>query len=101
MRLSNSARQNNMVGEMVNLMAVDAQKFVEMLMFLPQLLNAPLTFTIGLYLLWGIIGPSCLAGLAILVLIAPINAIVITLSKKFQVSMHLTFVLSQYRAKLR
>ncbi|KAG1679917.1 Multidrug resistance-associated protein 1 [Nymphon striatum] len=97
LRLSNVSKQNNSVGEMVNLMAVDSQKFIEMLMFFPQFINAFLTFIIAVYILWGILGPSCLAGVAVLVILIPANGFSATIIKRYQRD---TMVFSDARLKL-
>ena len=38
------------------------------------------------YFLWGILGPSSLAGLAVMVLMIPLNAIVASKMRKYQIS---------------
>lgn len=60
--LSNSARKESTVGEIVNLMAVDAQRFMDLTAYINMLWSAPLQIGLALYFLWGILGPSVLAG---------------------------------------
>jgi ATP-binding cassette subfamily C (CFTR/MRP) protein 1 len=37
------------------------------------------------YFLWGVLGPSVLAGLAVMVLLIPVNAVVASKVKKYQI----------------
>lgn len=60
--MSNSARKESTVGEIVNLMAVDAQRFMDLTAYINMLWSAPLQIALALYFLWGILGPSVLAG---------------------------------------
>lgn len=62
MMLSNSARKESTVGEIVNLMAVDAQRFMDLTAYINMIWSAPLQICLALYFLWGILGPSVLAG---------------------------------------
>ena len=60
--MSNSARKESTVGEIVNLMAVDAQRFMDLTTYINMLWSAPLQIALALYFLWAILGPSVLAG---------------------------------------
>lgn len=82
--LSNSARKSSTVGEIVNLMSVDAQRFVELSFFLNMVWSEPLRIAIALYFLWNILGPSALAGLGVMILLIPINGFIVTALRKFQ-----------------
>lgn len=62
MVMSNSARKESTVGEIVNLMSVDAQRFMDLTTYINMLWSAPLQIGLALYFLWGILGPSVLAG---------------------------------------
>ncbi|KAG1674093.1 Multidrug resistance-associated protein 1 [Nymphon striatum] len=73
--LSNSARQNYSIGSMVNLLAVDLQKFQDLTLYVPQLWVAPIVITIGIVELWGVLGISCLSGIAVIVLCIPYSFI--------------------------
>lgn len=83
--LSNSARKERTVGEIVNLMAVDAQRFIELLSYLSLLWSAPLQIGLSLYFLWQILGPSTLVGLATMIALIPLNAVIATKTKTLQV----------------
>lgn len=62
MIMSNSARKESTVGEIVNLMSVDAQRFMDLTTYINMLWSAPLQIGLALYFLWAILGPSVLAG---------------------------------------
>jgi multidrug resistance-associated protein (MRP) len=85
LRLSNSARRTTTVGEIVNLMSVDAQKFQDAPAYMHMIWSTPLTIGIALYMLWQLMGPSVLAGLGAMLLLVPVNAYVANKSKTLQV----------------
>lgn len=80
--ISNAARKQSTVGEIVNLMSVDAQRFGDVGNTINILWSAPLQIGLSTYFLWQELGPSTLAGLAILLLLFPINGVVAKISKK-------------------
>lgn len=83
--LSNAARKKSTVGEIVNLMAVDAQRFMELTTYLNMLWSAPFQMIVSLAFLWMILGPSILAGVGVMVLMIPINAVIAKKSRTLQV----------------
>ena len=44
------------MGEIVNLMSVDAQRFVDLMAYLNMLWSAPLQIVLALFFLWQILG---------------------------------------------
>uniref|UniRef100_A0A7M4F5B4 Multidrug resistance-associated protein 1-like n=1 Tax=Crocodylus porosus TaxID=8502 RepID=A0A7M4F5B4_CROPO len=74
--LANSARRKYTSGEIVNLMSSDAQQLMEMAVNLNLLWSAPFQILMAIIFLWQELGPSVLAGVAVLVLVIPINAFV-------------------------
>ncbi|EMP33031.1 Canalicular multispecific organic anion transporter 2 [Chelonia mydas] len=50
--ITNSAKRSSTVGEIVNLMSVDAQRFMDLVTFLNMLWSAPLQICLALYFLW-------------------------------------------------
>jgi len=84
--MSNEARKTTTVGEIVNLMSVDAQRLQDATGYLWMTWSAPLQIGIAVYMLWTLMGVSVLAGLAVMVLIIPINAVIAAVSRKLQVS---------------
>ncbi|KAI0239977.1 hypothetical protein LSAT2_009314 [Lamellibrachia satsuma] len=73
LRLSTAARRETSVGEIVNLMSVDAQKLQHAPIFLHLLWSAPLTIGLCMYFLWQQLGPSVLAGLLIVLILISLN----------------------------
>lgn len=52
LNLSNSSRSKFTTGEIVNLMAVDAQRFVEISTFINLIWSAPFQIVVALFFLW-------------------------------------------------
>ncbi|XP_036593137.1 canalicular multispecific organic anion transporter 1 isoform X2 [Trichosurus vulpecula] len=83
--ISNNARKQYTIGETVNLMSVDAQRFMDMTNFFHLLWSCPLQIILAVIFLWLELGPSILAGLGVMVLLIPINAVLATKSRAIQV----------------
>ena len=74
------------VGEIVNLMSVDAQRFMDLTGYLNMIWSAPLQIALSLYFLWQTLGPSVLSGLAVMILLIPLNAVIASKVKNYQIS---------------
>ncbi|OAD61579.1 Multidrug resistance-associated protein 1 [Eufriesea mexicana] len=85
LRMSNSARKESTVGEIVNLMSVDAQRFMDLTAYINMIWSAPLQIVLALYFLWDILGPAVLAGLAVLLILIPINILITNRVKTLQI----------------
>ncbi|XP_033149992.1 LOW QUALITY PROTEIN: multidrug resistance-associated protein 1 [Drosophila busckii] len=85
LRISNAARKESTVGEIVNLMAVDAQRFMDLTTYLNMLWSAPLQIGLALYFLWLQLGPSVLAGLAVMIIMIPLNGVIASRIKTYQI----------------
>ncbi|XP_032595401.1 multidrug resistance-associated protein 1 isoform X20 [Drosophila grimshawi] len=85
LRISNAARKQSTVGEIVNLMAVDAQRFMDLTTYLNMLWSAPLQIALALYFLWQQLGPSVLAGLAVMIIMIPLNGFIASRIKTYQI----------------
>ncbi|XP_071813084.1 multidrug resistance-associated protein 1-like isoform X5 [Apostichopus japonicus] len=84
--LSNSARKSSTIGEVVNLMSVDAQKLMDLCLNLNLVWSSPLQICITLYLLIGILGVlSVFAGIFVMVLMIPLNMWVARKTRALQV----------------
>uniref|UniRef100_A0A674GVW9 ABC-type glutathione-S-conjugate transporter n=1 Tax=Taeniopygia guttata TaxID=59729 RepID=A0A674GVW9_TAEGU len=79
-----STRKESTVGETVNLMSADAQRFMDLANFIHQLWSSPLQIILSIVFLWGELGPSVLAGIATLLLLLPINAFLVAKAKTIQ-----------------
>ncbi|XP_069171929.1 multidrug resistance-associated protein 1 isoform X6 [Procambarus clarkii] len=86
LRISNSAKKESTVGEIVNLMAVDAQRFMDLTTYINLLWSAPLQIALALFFLWQILGPSVLAGLAVMIVLIPVNGVIANKTKQLQMS---------------
>ncbi|OWK62309.1 Canalicular multispecific organic anion transporter 1 [Lonchura striata] len=82
--MSGATRKESTVGETVNLMSADAQRFMDLANFIHQLWSSPLQIILSIVFLWGELGPSVLAGIATLVLLLPINAFLVAKAKTIQ-----------------
>lgn len=85
MCMSNASRKESTVGEIVNLMSVDAQRFVELTAYLNMIWSAPLQIALSLYFLWEVLGPSVLAGLAVMIILIPVNGYIANKVKILQI----------------
>ncbi|NXY69746.1 MRP2 protein, partial [Glareola pratincola] len=83
--MSSATRKESTVGETVNLMSADAQRFMDMSNFVHQLWSSPLQIILSIVFLWGELGPSVLAGIAVMVLLIPINGFLVAKAKTIQV----------------
>uniref|UniRef100_A0A673IGF2 ATP-binding cassette, sub-family C (CFTR/MRP), member 3 n=1 Tax=Sinocyclocheilus rhinocerous TaxID=307959 RepID=A0A673IGF2_9TELE len=83
--ITNEAKRSSTVGEVVNLMSVDAQRFMDLTTFLNMLWSAPLQIILALFFLWQNLGPSVLAGVALMVLLIPFNAFIAMKTRTYQV----------------
>lgn len=50
--ITNSARKSSTVGEIVNLMSVDAQRLMDLTTYINMIWSAPLQVIFALYFLW-------------------------------------------------
>ena len=101
--MSNRTRQSRTVGEMVNLMAIDAQRLLNVCITLylvytaPLQVNlslahciwctctAPMQVSLSLALLYRFLGASVFAGFGAMLLLIPLNFVAAKQGKKFQV----------------
>ncbi|XP_018861628.1 multidrug resistance-associated protein 4 isoform X6 [Parus major] len=73
LRLSNVAMAQTTTGQIVNLLSNDVNKFDQVTIFLHFLWAGPLQAVAVTVLLWTQIGPSCLAGMAVLIILLPVQ----------------------------
>ena len=59
---------------------------MDLLLFVNMIWASPLQIALAIYFLWQILGPSALAGLGVLVVMIPINAVVSQKMKTYQIS---------------
>ncbi|XP_040885254.1 ATP-binding cassette sub-family C member 3 isoform X2 [Toxotes jaculatrix] len=83
--ITNAAKRSSTVGEVVNLMSVDAQRFMDLTTFLNMLWSAPLQIMLALYFLWQNLDASVLAGVAVMIMLIPFNAVIAMKTRAYQV----------------
>ncbi|KAG8290822.1 Canalicular multispecific organic anion transporter 1 [Homalodisca vitripennis] len=64
------------MGEVVNMMAVDAQRCNDFAFYCHFTWTTPFIILAALYFLWQMLGPAALAGLSVMLIIIPINALI-------------------------
>lgn len=84
--MSSHSKKDTTVGEIVNLMAVDANRFYESMPYLHLLWSSPLIIGLAIYFLWQIIGASVMAGFGVMILLIPINGVIAMKLSTFQVA---------------
>lgn len=82
--LSSSAMGKTTTGQIVNLLSNDVNKFDEVTIFLHFLWVGPLQAAAVVGLLWDEIGPSCLAGMGVLLFLMPTQTMFGRLFSKFR-----------------
>ena len=85
LKLSNKARQTSTVGEIVNLMSVDAQRFMDTVTYIHMMWSAPLQIILSLIFLYLTMGPSIFAGFGVMLIMIPVNGVLASQARKFQV----------------
>ena len=83
--MSSKARQQRPVGEIVNLMSIDAQRLQDVVTWMYSIYTAPVQISLALGLLYQFLGPSIFAGFGMMVLLIPLNVIASGKGKKYQV----------------
>ncbi len=84
LKLSSKARCTTTAGGIVNLMAVDAQRFMDLMPSIHLMWSAPLQIVLSVVFLYISMGPSIFAGVAVMLLMIPLNVLIATYSKKLQ-----------------
>jgi ABC-type multidrug transport system fused ATPase/permease subunit len=84
MRLSNEGRASKSTGDIVNYMAVDAQRLQDLTQFGQQLWSAPFQIVLCMISLYQLLGVSMLAGVGVMLAMIPINGVIARISKSLQ-----------------
>ena len=74
--IGGGSKRSTTVGEMVNFLSVDAQKIQDLFTFSHLILDVPIQLTATCALMWMTIGWSTSAGLALLLIIVPLNGFI-------------------------
>uniref|UniRef100_A0A5S6QET3 ABC-type glutathione-S-conjugate transporter n=1 Tax=Trichuris muris TaxID=70415 RepID=A0A5S6QET3_TRIMR len=84
LRLSNDARRESTLGEMVNLMAVDIQRITEVYGYFSMIISSPVQVVLAVYFLYNVVGPSVFSAVIFLLLLIPLNYWITSLQRKIQ-----------------
>ncbi|VDI43442.1 Hypothetical predicted protein [Mytilus galloprovincialis] len=84
LRMTSEARQNSTVGEIVNLMSIDAQNIQDFISYFWVLWSSPLQSCFSLYFLYDTMGHSMWSGIGVLLILIPLNGFVISKIHKLQ-----------------
>lgn len=86
LRLSCAARKKYTVGEIVNLMSVDADRFVDKLV-VNTIWSGPIQISLAIYFLWQILGVATLAGVITMIIFLLLNAWLVHKNRDLQVKL--------------
>ena len=84
LRISNYAKKTSSTGEVVNLMAIDSQKMLDVAPHINYIWAAPLQIILTLYFLWKYLGLAVLSGLIFMIILIPVISFISSQQKKFQ-----------------
>ena len=75
------------MGEIINLMSVDAQRIMDLCTYFHMIWSAPLQIVVSLIFLWFTLGPSIFVGFAVMLVMIPVNAVIAAKSRQYQVAL--------------
>jgi ATP-binding cassette subfamily C (CFTR/MRP) protein 1 len=85
LKLSNEGRATKTTGDIVNHMAVDQQRLADLTQFGTQLISAPFQIILCMVSLYQLVGLSMFAGVAVMILMIPLNGVIARAMKKLQI----------------
>ncbi len=84
LRLSNEGRAAKSTGDIVNYMAVDTQRLQDLSQYGQMLWSAPFQITLCLISLYQLVGVSMVAGVGVMIIMIPLNALIARIMKSLQ-----------------
>ncbi|KAI6778837.1 Metal resistance protein-like protein [Emericellopsis cladophorae] len=84
LKLSNEGRASKTTGDIVNYMAVDAQRLQDLTQWAQQAWSAPFQIIICMVSLYNLVGWSMLAGVAVMIIMMPVQGFTAKLMKSMQ-----------------
>lgn len=81
-RLSSESRAEKSSGDIVNLMSVDVNRVLDLCQNLNTIVVAPIQLVLCIVSLWNLFGYSTLAGLAVILLVIPLNTYIFKVLKR-------------------
>lgn len=85
LRISSAAKKDTTVGEIVNLMSVDAQRFFELISYVHVLWSGPMIIGIAIYLIWQQLTFGVISGILVMILITPLSGVIAAKLRNLQV----------------
>nr|XP_060642317.1 ATP-binding cassette sub-family C member 6 [Anolis sagrei ordinatus] len=82
--MSNAAKKEAMVGEIVNLVSVDVQKLMDLIIYFNGTWLAPIRIVICFVFLWQLLGPSALTAVVVFSFLLPLNFFIAKKRTQFQ-----------------
>ncbi|RWS29684.1 ABC transporter ABCC1-like protein [Leptotrombidium deliense] len=83
--ISSAAKKTSTSGEVVNLMAVDTQRMLDVTPYCLYIVALPIQIIMGIYLLYQQLGYSAFGGLLVMICSAPITYVSFKFARKYQV----------------
>ncbi|PHH83725.1 hypothetical protein CDD82_3799 [Ophiocordyceps australis] len=84
LRLSSEGRASKSTGDIVNYMAVDAQRLQDLTQFAQQVWSAPFQIIICMVSLYNLVGWSMMAGIVVMIIMMPVQGFVAKMMKNLQ-----------------
>ena len=84
LKLSNEGRASKTTGDVVNYMAVDAQRLQDLVQSLQQVWSAPFQIAICMISLYQLVGWSMMAGIGVMLVMIPVNGLIARMMKRLQ-----------------
>lgn len=84
LKLSSEGRASKTTGDIVNYMAVDAQRLQDLTQFLQQAWSAPFQIIICMVSLYNLVGWSMMAGIVVMIIMMPIQGFTAKIMKSMQ-----------------
>ncbi|RCI15841.1 hypothetical protein L249_2959 [Ophiocordyceps polyrhachis-furcata BCC 54312] len=84
LRLSNEGRSSKTTGDIVNYMAVDAQRLQDLTQFLHQAWSSPFQIIICMISLYNLVGWSMMAGIVVMIVMMPLQGYVAKIMRNLQ-----------------
>ncbi|CAN7974767.1 unnamed protein product, partial [Ixodes persulcatus] len=85
LRLSSESQRDYAIGDLVNLISVDADRILKITNSFGYVTTGVPLIVVTVTLLWQFLGGSCLAGVAVMLVIMPLMALAVCLGNKFQI----------------
>ncbi len=86
LNISAAAKKDSTVGEIVNIMSVDVQKFMDLLPYVNALWSAPLQIGLSAYWMYEELGVATFVGLGLLFATMPINFYMARIMRNLQLN---------------